>query len=113
MSIQKLVLAAATVAATASFASSASAQSYFGIGTTIDNSAIAELGLVRAQSDGVVAIYDNAAGTQGVLLGSKAVRAGANSDVRVILGSVPARGVIAVLEVNGQPVISKDYSIGR
>lgn len=113
MSLKNLALIASTVAATASFASAASAQSYFGIGTTINNSAIAELGLVRAQSDGVVAIYDNAAGAQGALLGSKAVRAGANSDVRVSLGSAPARGVIAVLEVNGQPVISKDYSIGR
>ena len=113
MSIQNLVLAAATVAATASFASSVSAQSYFGFGTNLDNNAVLEIGLVRSDADGVVAVYDDASGVQGALLGTQKVHAGANSDVRVNVGKRPVRDVITVLEVNGQPVVTKAYDIDR
>ena len=110
MSIKTIALAAATLAATASFAS---ADNYFEIGTNLDNGSVLELGLVRSDADGIVNIYSYNAGVQGKLLGSEMVRAGANTDVRVNVGSVTTRDVIAVLEVNGQAVISKDYDIVR
>ncbi|MCO4846918.1 MAG: hypothetical protein KC448_02965 [Yoonia sp.] len=108
MSIKKFALIVAALAATAS---TASADSYFEIGTNRDRGTILDLGLVRADADGIVSIYDYTNGVQGALLGSKTVFAGANPDVRVNVGNNNAYAVLAVLEVNGQAVTSKDFDL--
>ena len=107
MSIKTLVLAAA-VAATGSIAS---ADNYFEFGETLDRSSIIDLGLVRAESAGVVEIYDNARGELGQLLGTETVNGGANADVRVNLGSAPQGDVIAVIRVNGEIAETKSFDV--
>lgn len=108
-SIKMIALAAATVAATASIAQAD--VDYFSYGYALDASSTVDLGLVRASGNGVVEIYDFRAGQQGALLGSTAVFAGANQDVRVNLSLEPKTDVLAVLKVNGQIVATKDYDI--
>lgn len=110
MSMKTLVIAAATVAMTAS---AASADSFFSFGETLEDSSVAELGTVRAAADGVVEIYNFAGGEQGALLGMTNVTAGANKDVRVQIGSGYRNDVIAVLKIDGQVVASQDYDIDR
>lgn len=110
MSMKTMIIAAATVAMTAS---AASADSFFSFGETLDDSAVAELGTVKAQADGVVEIYGFNGGQQGALLGTEAVTAGANTDVRVQIGSHNLTDVIAVLRVDGEVVASQDYDIDR
>ena len=107
MSIKTIILAAA-VAATGSFAA---ADSYFENGRTLDSDDRLELGLVRAESAGVVEIYDFHNGTQGELLGSTTVNAGANTDVKVNVGAERRQAVLAVIAFDGQPVVSKVYDI--
>lgn len=110
MSIKTLAIAAAAVAITAT---SAAADSYFSFGETLEDSAVVELGTVKAQDDGVVEIYNYAGGQVGALLGTEAVNAGANSDVRVQIGSHNLFDVIAVLKVDGQTVATQAYDIDR
>ncbi len=108
MSIKSIALVAATIAATASFAS---ADSYFEFGENLESSSVLDLGLVRAEGAGVVEIYDFATGQVGELLGTETVNAGANTDVRVNVGSRPKQDVIAILKVDGQAVAQRDYDI--
>lgn len=110
MSIKTIALAAATVAATASVAS---ADSYFAYGERLDSSSVLELGVVRAEADGVVEIYDFSRGEVGALLGSEMVNAGANADVRVNVGIRPTQDVIALLKIDGETVAERDYDIDR
>ncbi|KJZ19495.1 hypothetical protein [Loktanella sp. S4079] len=110
MSIKTIALAAATVAA---LGSAASAESYFELGDNLDAGSVLELGLVRADADGVVEIYTSNAGDLGTLIGTETVHAGANSDVRVNVGSAPQQDVIALLKVNGQVVAQHDYDVVR
>ncbi len=109
MSIKNIVLAAAAVVAVTS--TYAAADNYFEYGDHLDKSANLELGLVRADGDGVVEIYDEVAGEAGVLLGTTSVNAGANSDVDVNLGQKPLGDVIAVIKVDGQVVAEKQYEV--
>ncbi|MEJ8562389.1 hypothetical protein QTO30_14915 [Yoonia sp. GPGPB17] len=108
MSIKSIALVAATIAATASVAS---ADSYFEFGENLESKSTLDLGLVRAEGAGVVEIYDFATGEIGALLGTEAVNAGANADVRVNLGISPKQDVIAVLKVDGETVAQRDYDI--
>lgn len=103
-----LIAAAAIAASTATVAS---ADNTFGFGDRLDNAATLDLGTVRTTSAGVVEIYDNANGNLGVLLGTEAVRAGLNTDVRVNVGHGPDADVIAVLKIDGQIVATQDYDI--
>lgn len=107
MSIKTIILAAAVVA-TGSFAS---AESYFENGRTLDQDDTLELGLVRADSAGLVEIYDFHRGVQGKLLGSETLRAGANTDVRVGVGFSRTKDVLAVITIDGQQVVTKAYDI--
>ncbi|MBE0412062.1 hypothetical protein [Yoonia sp.] len=109
MFIKSIALAAALAAA----GSAASAYNYFEFGETLSSSSVLDLGLVRAESDGVVEIYDDVRGEKGALLGSYSVRGGANSDVRVNIGKRPQQDVIAVLKVDGKIVAQKDFDIVR
>lgn len=110
MSMKTMILAAATVAMTAS---AASAESFFSFGDTLPDRSVVELGNVKAAGDGVVEIYNFAGGQQGALLGMTDVHAGANKNVRVQIGSHYLNDVIAVLKVDGQVVASQDYDIDR
>ena len=108
MSIKSIALAAATVAATAS---AASADNYFGFKGVLDAGSALELGLVRAEGDGIVEVYDYRLGEPGALLGTEMVNAGANSDVRVKVGIAPRNDVIALLKVDGEVVAEHRYFI--
>lgn len=113
MSIKNLVLAAAAIASAVSFASTASADNYFSGSNNLDRSEDLEIGFVRADTNGVVNIYSYSNGVQGQLLGSEAVLAGGNADVIVDLTHNLSDDVLAVLEVNGQAVATKDFNIVR
>ena len=110
MSIKTFALVAATLAGTASIASS---DNYFEFAENIDGASTLELGLVRAEGAGVVEIYDYARGELGELLGTEAVNAGANPDVRVNVGVSPKQDIIAVLKVDGQTVAERDFDVIR
>ena len=110
MSIKTIALAAATIAA---LGTTASANNYFQLGENLDADSVLELGLVRADADGVVEIYKSVAGEQGALIGTEIVHAGANPDVRVHVGTSPQQDVIAVLKIDGQAVVERDYNIVR
>ena len=110
MSIKSIALVAATIAATASVAS---ADSYFQFGERLESSSVLDLGLVRAEGNGVVEIYDFHKGELGALLGTEMVNAGANTDVQVNVGIRPTQDVIALLKVDGEVVAERDYDIDR
>lgn len=96
--------------ATAGLAGAASASdgvSYFSFGDRLAQDSVLELGTVRAAKDGVVEIRN----LDGDLLGSTAVRAGANGDVRVFVGRAPVNDVVAELKVGGRIVATKVYDI--
>lgn len=94
------LLAAALVAT----AGAASASNTFGLSNVQSSDTLIELGTVVASGNGVVEVYDYHAGQEGRLLGSDAVHAGANSDVKVSLATSYTNNVLAVLKVDGQPV---------
>lgn len=62
-----------------------------------------ELGTVVAEADGVVELYSFHKGTQGALLGTTKVKAGANQQVNVNIAR-PSTNAIAVLRVNDEVV---------
>ena len=109
MSIKTTLIAAAAVALTASSASA----NAFGFGDTLEDKSTLELGLVLADNAGTVEIYDYSRGQQGALLGVESVQAGANSDVRVNVGSQYKNDVIAVLRVDGEVAATKTFDIAR
>lgn len=108
MTFKTLIIAAA---ASVTLAGAASADSYFSFNDQVDASSSIELGTVRAASNGIVEIYDNHGGAQGKLLGTEAVTAGANYDVRVNVGVRPINDVVAVLTVNGQVVATQELDV--
>ena len=110
MSIKSIALVAATIAATST---AATADSYFQFGERLESSSTLDLGLVRADSAGVVEIYDFSKGEVGQLLGTEMVNAGANTDVRVNVGIRPTQDVIALLKIDGEIVAERDYDIDR
>lgn len=103
-----IALAAATIAATAS---AASANNAFPFGESFEQTDVFELSTVTADGAGVVEIYDYHNGVRGALLGSEEVRAGANTNVKIDLGLGANKDVLAVLSVDGQEVLTKDYDI--
>lgn len=106
MSIKTVLLAAATVAATATVASADI--NAFGFGDTFSGSSV-DLGTVRAADAGVVEVYSFHGGEIGPLLGSTPVNAGANQDVRVSIPGSSIFDVIAILKVDGQEVAVQEF----
>ena len=100
-----VTIAAAAIAASATFASADSYLSDFV--SQQDRDSLIELGTVRAAGDGVVEVYTYHGGEIGALLGAEAVTAGANLDVNVDVPR-PATDVIAVLKVDGQIVDTQE-----
>jgi len=107
MSIKSIALIAATVAVTAGAASA----NQLPFGENLDAGNTLELGTVTADNAGFVEIYDYSKGVRGDLLGVEAVRAGANTNVKVDVGIFGNDDVLAVLTANGQEVLTKDYDI--
>ena len=66
-----------------------------------------ELGTVTATGDGVVEVYSFHKGVVGALIGSKAVKAGANLDVDVNIPR-PETDAVAFLKVNGEVVDTQE-----
>lgn len=110
MSIKAFAIAAVALASTASVAS---ANSYFELPRAQDATSTLELGIVRAEADGIVEIYSRGDNEQAVLLGTENVRAGANADVRVNTGTPLRSDVVAVLKVDGEVVATETYRIDR
>ena len=106
--LKTFALVAATVVATAS---SASAFNALPFGESFAQTDQLELTHVVAEGAGTVEIYDYSKGVRGKLLGSEAVRAGANSNVKVNLGLGANADILAVLNVGGNEVLIKDYDI--
>ena len=94
----------------AALASTASAADYFSIIPDIDaNDSFIELPQVRASQDGVVEIRTE----EGVLLGSAAVNAGANADVKLRFDTAPTQDVTAYLVVDGQDAASRKVDVNH
>ena len=92
-------------------ASAVTADTYFDFGRTIDASDQLKLGLITAEADGVVEIYDYRLGAPGALLGSETIHAGANPDVRVDTGRPVSRDILAVVRIDGEIVAEKEFDI--
>ncbi len=106
--IKSFALAAATVAATASMASAFNA---FPTGESFEQTDVLEWNFVRAEGAGMVEIYDYHNGVRGELLGTEEVRAGVNTNVKIDLGLGANKDILAVLNVGGQEVLTKDFDL--
>jgi len=89
-------LVAATLLTAAGSAAFAGAN-YIKAGDAQNTNSGVTLELVRADSDGVIYAYDARTGTDGKVLGSTPVKAGANTDVRVNFKTPALNDVLAVL----------------
>jgi hypothetical protein len=83
------------------------ADTSFSLPTRQDRDSIVELGTIRSDADGLVQLYAYNSGARGLLLGSEALRAGANPDVRVPLTRTGIRLALAEIVVDGQVVASQ------
>lgn len=89
----------------AATASTAAGYNYFGsLETNLSSGDTVEVGLVRADTDGVVEIYNYQFGERGELVGTSSVHGGANADFSVDIDRMHASTVLAVLKVGGQEV---------
>ncbi|MFG5382836.1 MULTISPECIES: hypothetical protein [unclassified Yoonia] len=108
MSVKTIIFAAAAAAVTAT---AGAADTYFEQGRTLEAGNVLELGLITAEGAGVVEIYDYRNGTQGKLLGTERLNAGANTNTRVNTGLPANRDVIAVVKIDGQIAATKAFDI--
>lgn len=69
----------------------------FGLQTVVDDNSTITLSLVRADSDGVVVVYDYTGSEFGEVLGTAEIREGANTQVKVSLGNTTATELAAVI----------------
>lgn len=109
--MNKTTLALALTALVGSASVAAADVSYFGLAPQLPATSTVNLGTVTAQGNGVVEIYDYRLGTQGALLGTQTLNAGANTDVRIDLGRVPMGDVLAVMKVDGKVVATQTYNV--
>ena len=109
----KTTIALALTAVLGSVSLAAADTSSFFIDRVHTSSSNLELGLVRAESAGVIEVYDFHKGVQGKLLGTTSVRAGSNQDVRVDLGTRVVNDVVAVIKSGGNVLATKKIDIGR
>lgn len=103
----------ATVAVVMSVSLASADESYFVCTEMIESGTIVDLGLVRAEADGVVEVYDYRLGERGDLLGQVDVNQGANEDVRVRTQTQVTGNVLAELKVNGETVASNVFPMCR
>jgi len=106
------VIAVATMAIAASPTSTLAQSSYFSDVGPIEAGQVVYLGLVHAEADGIVEIYNYRMGRREELLGTGIVRRGANQHVRVRMQQlVTSDNVFAVLNVNGVNLAQAKYPI--
>ncbi|QQA42414.1 hypothetical protein [Pelagovum pacificum] len=103
--MSKYILSAAVIALTT--AGAASADSYFTYLGTQQPGNVVELGTVVSELPGSVELFDYRGGEAGALIGSTAVAAGANSDVRVRVNTEPRADVLAVLTAADGTVLNE------
>lgn len=111
MSIKSFTLVAAAFTSSLAFASVATADSYFAAGHANQSGPELQTALVVAEAAGTVSFYENNNGVQGRLIDTQRVDAGPNYNVDVRIGFDQFESVIAVLEVDGQPVATKVYNV--
>jgi hypothetical protein len=110
MSVKAFAIATAALVSTASVAS---ATSYFELPRTQGVTSTVELGLVRAEGQGVVEIYDILDTDFAAPIGVQAVNLGANDDVRINTGAPVRRDVVAVLRVDDEIVATERFRVNR
>ena len=111
MSTKFIALALAALVGSATLA--AADVNYFSVEKTQDTSSRLDLGTIRAAADGVVEVYDFQGGSQGALLGTVPVYAGANGDVQVNVGTAPLGNVVALLNIDGETVATQRFQLNR
>ena len=95
------------VAAIVGSATIASAENSFSLAETQPRSTMVHFNLVNTDAPGVVNIYDYHGHAVGSLLGSKSLKAGVNSDLRIRINPPASDDALAVLMVNGTDVASQ------
>ncbi|WP_066701622.1 hypothetical protein [Celeribacter ethanolicus] len=104
-SVKTLTAAALLAVATSGTAFAANMDyNYIVPGEIQSLNSVINLELVRASEAGTVSIYDYSNGTQGALLGTAEVHAGANTNVKVELTPNVAQKALVVLSEEGAPV---------
>ena len=101
------VLIPLAVAAIAGTATIASAENSFALAETQPRSTMVHFNMVNTDAPGVVNIYDYHGHAVGALLGSKSLKAGVNSDLRIRINPPASNDALAVLMVNGTDVASQ------
>lgn len=110
--MSKKLAAAIAAVATLGLATTASANvSYFDFDERIEEGSVADIGLVRSATDGVVEIYDFSAGVLGDLLGTQDVFAGANGNVRINLNGHASDDVYAILRSGDRVLAEQEFEI--
>jgi hypothetical protein len=94
----------ALIAASLAITAGAASADGFSLNSVQDSDSIIELGVIDAPAGGTVEVYDFHMADQGRLLGLEDVKAGANNDVQVSLGTTASKSLLAVLRVGGQVV---------
>jgi len=104
----KTIAAASLIAVASGTAAFAADMSYnYIVPSTYEHTnSVINLDLVRADDGGTVSIYDFTDGTQGALLGSERVHAGANENVKVQLQPNVAQKALVVLSVDGMAPVA-------
>ncbi|MBI1417717.1 MAG: hypothetical protein GC146_10890 [Limimaricola sp.] len=110
MKVTTLAVALATTLGSAGM-TLAAPSSYFTLPHTLPYKDVLNLGTITAANDGVVKVFANDGGKPGALLGMVDVHQGANTDVKVNVGTAPATDIIAVLTINGRDAAMQDYNV--
>jgi len=95
------------LAALAGSATLASAEARFSLSQAQQRNSIVELGPIVTDRAATVEIYSLHAGKTGPLIGTEALHAGANDNVRVALSSLPMKMALAAIVVDGQVVATQ------
>ena len=109
--MSRTILRTFTLAIALTTASIATADTYFGNGTTLEASDMLALGLVTSDRAGTVEVYDFHTGTIGPLLGTQDIHVGANTDVRVRTGLPVNQNVLVVVRVDDQIMAEKVFDV--
>lgn len=97
--MNNLIKAAAVTSALALAGTSAYANNAFSFQETVMDDSTITINNVTAEGPGIVVIYDYHTGEFGEVLGMTDVSKGANTDLRINLGTPPVNDIAAVLYV--------------
>lgn len=85
--------------------------SYFTLAHKLPFNDVLNLGTITAAKGGMVKVFSNDGGQPGALLGMVNVHRGANTDVKVNVGTAPTTDVIAVLTIDGLNAAMQHYDV--